>query len=120
MSGYCYRLYLIYIRYKIVSILVLMDVRLLQIGRYGEPIAYWSFNPCFNGCQATAWTSILLRLLMSSSFNPCFNGCQATASLYKKCSGIDIVSILVLMDVRLLQKNDRKSECKKYGFQSLF
>jgi len=71
---------MLYIYYRNVSILVLMEVvkeLMPEVLRVGNVIL--SFNPCFNGSCKRTRTNFSDTISKPNSFNPCFNGsCKRT------------------------------------------
>ena len=87
--------------WKIVSILVLMDVVLQLVTPDPIDSLPSSFNPCFNGCCSSTFR-FTNQDNVAICFNPCFNGCCSSTPFSEFGFPIGFaVSILVLMDVVL-------------------
>ena len=104
-----------------VSILILMDLILLPDEELRNRFRKVGFNPYFNGSN----TSTILRnysfLFLLQCFNPYFNGSNtSTLTHIQKLWARIVVSILILMDLILLQYFADSIKQTSTSFQSLF
>ena len=90
--------------FKMVSILVLMDVTLQLFLKTNLNQGWYCFNLTFVSILVLLDVDLQPQQWREKSFNPCFTGCCSSTSrpgiIY---NGWDWVSILVLLDVALQQ-----------------
>ena len=92
-----------------------MDLVLLLILFVQHLQHKYSFNPYFNGSSTSTTSASCCCLEVSACFNPYFNGSStSTRGWCRRNSSFKCVSILILMDLVLLQVLKGKYLLKKF------